>query len=75
MPVSMPNEYLIGKTGRVTGRVGPGTVGEVTIAIRGGSEAYFAHPYDGNEEILSGTPVVVVAAASPRTVYVTAFVL
>jgi hypothetical protein len=34
---------VIGRTGRVTGRVAPGTVGEVSLQIRGGSEAFYAY--------------------------------
>ena len=34
---------MIGRTGRVTGRVAPGAVGEVTVQIRGGSEAFYAY--------------------------------
>ncbi len=64
---------LIGKIGRVTGQVAPGITGEVTLSVRGGSEAFFAHPYDGQEVILKGIQVLVVESAEPRTVYVTAF--
>lgn len=71
--VRVSSDSLVGKLGRVTGRVAPDTVGEVTVAIRGGSEAYFAYPYDGKEEILRGSQVLIVDAAAPRTVYVTAF--
>ena len=49
---------LVGRTGRVTGRIGPGRVGEVMIAIRGGSEAFNAYPYV-EEEIAVGSLVVV----------------
>ena len=49
---------MVGRTGRVTGRVGPGRVGEVIIAIRGGSEAFNAYPYN-DEEIAVGELVVV----------------
>jgi len=69
----MSTRSLVGKTGRVTGRVAPNTVGEVIVSIRGGSEAYFAYPYDGQEEIQRGAQVLVVDAADPRTLYVTAF--
>jgi hypothetical protein len=61
---------LIGKEGRVTGRIGPGLVGEVMIAIRGGAEAFYAHPVDPREEIPVGSIVVVVEYHPPRTVYV-----
>ena len=60
---------MVGKTGRVTGRIGPGLVGEVMIAIRGGSEAFNAYSYLG-EEIAVGSLVVVMEYHEPRTVYV-----
>ena len=58
-----------GRTGRVTGKIGPGRVGEVIIAIRGGSEAFNAYSYT-DEEIAVGTLVVVMEYHEPRTVYV-----
>ncbi len=61
---------LIGKEGRVTGRIGPGLVGEVMIPIRGGVEAFYAHPVDPREEIGVGSIIVVVEYHPPRTVYV-----
>ena len=60
---------MVGKTRRVTGTVGPGRVGEVMIAVRGGSEAFNAYPYLG-EEIATGELVVVMEYHEPRTVYV-----
>jgi hypothetical protein len=63
-------EQMIGKTGRVTGRVGPGLVGEVMLPVRGGSEAFFAHPFDPADVIPVGTQVVVNDYQPPRTVYV-----
>ena len=35
---------VVGKVGRVTGRVAHGSVGEVMVGVRGGSEAFFAYP-------------------------------
>jgi len=61
---------MIGKTGRVSGRIGPGRVGEVMISIRGGSEAFFAHPNTQNETIDVGALVIVTDFQAPRTVYV-----
>ncbi len=66
----MADQNLIGKTGRVTGRVGPGRIGEVMVPIRGGTEAYHAYSAD-DQEILSGTRVLVVEVLPPRTVVVT----
>lgn len=60
-----------GRTGRVIGKVGPGLVGEVMIAIRGGTEAFNAFLYDPTDsEILPGSQVAIVEYQSPRTVYV-----
>jgi hypothetical protein len=64
-------EAVIGKTGRVTGKVGPGLVGEVMLAVRGGVEAFYAYPVDG-EVIEVGTRVVVVDFEEPRNAYVAA---
>ncbi|MEW9554615.1 hypothetical protein [Nonomuraea sp. NPDC050783] len=61
---------MIGKQGRVTGRIGPGLVGEVMISVRGGSEAFYAYPSVSDEEIQIGSIVVVVEYFPPRTVYV-----
>ncbi len=61
---------LIGKVGRVTGRVGPGLVGEVMLSVRGGSEAFFAYPYQEDEVFPIGSQVVVMEHQEPRTVYV-----
>ncbi|WP_089316500.1 hypothetical protein [Actinomadura mexicana] len=56
----------------MTGRIGPGLVGEVMIAVRGGAEAFYAHPVDPRDEIGVGSIVVVVEYHPPRTVYVAA---
>jgi hypothetical protein len=64
---------IIGKVGRVTGRVAPGTIGEVMIPVRGGVEAFYAHPADGEEVIDNGARAVVVDYEPPRTVTVTLF--
>ncbi len=64
-------EYrVIGKQGRVTGRIGPGLVGEVMVAVRGGVEAFYAHPTVPDEEIAPTSIVVIVEFFPPRTVYV-----
>ncbi|GGT70371.1 MULTISPECIES: hypothetical protein [Actinomadura] len=54
----------------MTGRIGPGLVGEVMIAVRGGAEAFYAHSVDPRDEIGVGSIVVVVEYHPPRTVYV-----
>lgn len=61
---------MVGRQGRVTGKIGPGLVGEVMIPIRGGVEAFYAYPAAGEEEIPVGSLVVVMDYHPPRTVYV-----
>ena len=67
----MADQEVIGKTGRVSGRVGPGRIGEVIVPIRGGTEAYHAYSAEADEEIPPGTRVLVVDLMPPRTVVVT----
>jgi len=62
---------MVGKAGRVTGRIAPGSVGEVMVPVRGGTEAFHAYGADGDEEIPPGTRVVVVDYLPPRVVIVT----
>ncbi|MER5729189.1 hypothetical protein ABT084_12790 [Streptomyces sp. NPDC002138] len=67
------DQDMAGMTGRVTGTVGPGLVGEVIIRIRGGAEHFLAYPaLDERDPIPVGTVVTVVEHLPPRTVYVTA---
>jgi hypothetical protein len=61
---------LIGTRGQVTGTVGPGLIGEVLIAVRGGVEAFYAYPADPERKIAIGTQVLVVDFDTPNTVYV-----
>ncbi|GAA1975780.1 hypothetical protein [Catenulispora subtropica] len=61
---------MIGKQGRVTGRIAPGLVGEVMVQIRGGTEAFHAYAMTPGEEIPKDALVVVVEYHAPRTVYV-----
>ncbi|WP_214415528.1 hypothetical protein [Sphaerisporangium fuscum] len=61
---------MVGRQGRVTGRIGPGLVGEVMVPIRGGVEAFYAYPALPDEEISVGTVIIVVDYSPPRTVYV-----
>lgn len=63
---------MIGKQGRVTGKIGPGLVGEVMIEVRGGAEAFYAHPQIPDQQFSVGSLVVVVEYLPPRTVYVAA---
>lgn len=39
---TVADQTRIGKMGRVTGTISPGKLGEVMIAVRGGSEAFHA---------------------------------
>jgi hypothetical protein len=61
---------MVGSTGRVTGTVGPGLVGEVLISVRGGTEAFLAYPAVPGERITTGSLVIVQEYLPPRTVYV-----
>ncbi len=56
--------------GRVSGRVGPDTIGEVMLAVRGGTSAFHAHPADGVTVLEIGERVLVVAFRPPQTVFV-----
>ncbi len=60
-----------GKIGRVTGTIEPGRLGEVMVAVRGGTEAFIAYAADTDDVIKPGTRVVVVEYYPPRTVVVT----
>ncbi|MEZ2389908.1 hypothetical protein AB6813_10230 [bacterium RCC_150] len=61
---------LTGKIGRVTGRVGPGTIGEVMLPFRGGTSAFHAHPFDGSKVFEVGEQVLVIYYEPPQTVFV-----
>ena len=67
----MADQVMIGKMGRVTGTIAPGKLGEVMIAVRGGSEAFHAYAAEGDDTIKTGSRVVVVEYFPPRTVVVT----
>ena len=62
---------MIGKMGRVTGTIAPGKLGEVMVAVRGGSEAFHAYASDADQTIKTGSRIVVVEYYPPRTVVVT----
>ncbi|WP_329126521.1 hypothetical protein [Streptomyces sp. NBC_01465] len=66
----MDDASMVGLTGRVTGTIGPGLVGEVIVRVRGGAEHFLAYPVDTGERIESGTVVTIVEYLAPRTVYV-----
>jgi hypothetical protein len=61
---------LTGKIGRVTGRIGPGTIGEVMLPYRGGTSAFHAHPFDKTSVFPVGDEVLVIYFEPPQTVYV-----
>ena len=61
---------MVGSLGRVTGRIGPGLVGEVMLPVRGGVEAFYAYAADPDESIETGIRVLVVDFEEPRSVYV-----
>ncbi|MGV9265754.1 hypothetical protein ACWDRR_13955 [Kitasatospora sp. NPDC003701] len=63
---------MVGSTGRVTGKIGTGLVGEVLVHVRERhtTEAFLAHPAVPGESMAVGTQVVVVEYQPPRTVYV-----
>lgn len=61
---------LTGKIGRVTGRIAPGTIGEVMLAYRGGTSAFHAHPFDKMSEFPEGDKVLVIYFQPPQTVFV-----
>jgi hypothetical protein len=70
--VSADNTVLA-KVGRVTGQIEPGTIGEVLLPIRGGSEAFYAFAVDPAAVIPLGTRVIVIDFEPPRTVRVQPF--
>ena len=61
---------LTGKIGRVTGRVAPGTIGEVMLPFRGGTSAFHAHPFDKESVYAVGDEVLVIYYEPPQTVFV-----
>ncbi|WP_104088226.1 hypothetical protein [Arthrobacter sp. GMC3] len=63
---------LTGKIGRVTGMIGPDTLGEVMLAFQGGTSAFMARPYDGRSFYPVGERVLVMYFEAPQMVYVEA---
>jgi hypothetical protein len=59
--------------GRVTGRIAPGTLGEVRIPFGGGTETFHAYAWEDDQVIEVGTEIVVVESVGPRTVKVSPF--
>lgn len=67
----MADDNMVGKMGRVSGRIRPGSVGEVMVPVRGGTEHFHAYSAESGEEIPTGERIVVVEYHPPRTVIVT----
>ena len=67
----MADHRVVGKMGRVTGRIAPGQLGEVMISVRGGTEAFHAYAADSDDVLAPGSRIVVVEYFPPRTVVVT----
>jgi hypothetical protein len=65
------DHQMVGKIGRVTGKIAPGTLGEVMVPIRGGTEAFHAYAADRDDVIDTGARIVIVEYLPPRTVVVT----
>ncbi|BCW19051.1 hypothetical protein NtRootA9_17590 [Arthrobacter sp. NtRootA9] len=61
---------LTGKIGRVTGRIAPGTIGEVMLPYLGGTMAFHAHPFDKASSFAVGDEVLVIFFEPPQTVFV-----
>jgi hypothetical protein len=66
----MVEQEMVGRVGRVTGAITPGHLGEVMVAVRGGSEAFHAYSSDPAATIGTGTRIVVIEYFPPRTVFV-----
>ncbi|MFK0003356.1 hypothetical protein ACIQTZ_19510 [Paenarthrobacter sp. NPDC090520] len=64
------NRSLTGKIGRVTGAIGPDTLGEVMLPYLGGTSAFFARPFDKTSVYPVGEKVLVIYFEPPQTVYV-----
>jgi hypothetical protein len=64
------DQEVVGRVGLVTASINPGRLGEVKVAIRGGSEAFHAYAADPKEAIPRGTRIFVVEYFPPRTVLV-----
>lgn len=66
------DESVMGRTGRVTGAIGPGLVGEVMLPVRGSYEAFTAYAYEPTEKFSVNSVVFVMETSDPRVVYVAA---
>lgn len=68
----MDHDQIVGRIGRVTGTIRPDHFGEVMLALAGGTEAYYAKPFDEVETIAVGHDCIVMEYLPPRLVLVTA---
>jgi hypothetical protein len=66
----MADQPMVGKVGRVTGTIAPGRLGEVMIAVRGGTRAFQAYASDADDTLDPGSRIVVVEYYPPRTLVV-----
>ena len=66
----MDDQEVVGRVGLVTASIAPGRLGEVKVAIRGGSEVFHAYGMDPKETIARGARVFVVEYFPPRTIVV-----
>jgi hypothetical protein len=71
MRPALVDHSMVGKIGRVTGHIGPKSLGEVMVAVRGGSEAFAAYASETETTIEKSTRIVVLEYFPPRTVVVT----
>lgn len=70
MPASSASDDIVGSVGYVTTRIGGGArAGEVSVGLRGGSEAFIAYSSDAIER---GATVVILGQRPGRVVDVTA---
>jgi hypothetical protein len=63
-------DEMVGRVGHVTATITPGHLGEVMVAVRGGSEAFNCYAVDPEETIPKGARVVIVEHYPPRTLVV-----
>jgi hypothetical protein len=64
------DQEVVGRVGLVKASISPGRLGEVKVAIRGGSEVFHAYAMDPKDSISRGTRVFVVEYFPPRTIVV-----
>jgi uncharacterized membrane protein YqiK len=57
------DHQMIGKMGRVTGKIAPGRLGEVMVQVPGGSEAFHAYSADDDETIPTGSRIAIANSA------------